>query len=162
MEKKTNKNLNMALGWLITIILIVTLWLAAQTQKLKKEPYVTTRKTLSKLYEVDLKTFNKWIQIFSDPAILSFDTFSKQRGITQQQKDYLLALFGSPTQDKTKYSKAQIVAFEDDELHHAEYRTGRESIKKFFKKYNITPEMYAQLNFFPPRIGRELKRQMGC
>ena len=128
----------------------------------KKEPYVTTRKALSKTYTIDIKTFNKWVQIFADPALLDYNTFSKQRGITQQQNNYLTSLFGSPTEDKPKYSKMDIVALDEDDFNHREYISGRESIKAFYKKYNITPEIYAQLNLFPPKIGRELKQSLGA
>ena len=86
----------------------------------------------------------------------------KQRGITQKQNDYFQEFFGSPTEYSRKYSKAYIVAFDDDELEHTLYRSGRESLRKFLDKYNITPEIYAQLNFFPPLIGQELKEQLGC
>ena len=161
MEKKTDDDQYNFGGWLFAIILGIFLWIKLNTQKLKKEPYITTRKALSKLYEIDLKTFNKWVQIFADPTILNYDSFSKQRGISQKQNDYLLELFGSPTEDRPKYSKAQIIAL-NDELEHEEYRSVRKSLRKFANNFNITPEIYAQLNFFPPRIGRELKQQMGC
>ena len=160
MERKTNEETHNFWAWFFAIMVIFWIWVKVQVHK--KEPYITTRKTLSKLYKVDLKTFNKWVRIFSDPAIITYNSFTKQRGVTQKQKKYLLELFGSPKEDKRKYSKAYIVAFDDDELEHTEYRSGRESLRKFLDKYNITPEIYAQLNFFPPRIGHELKRQMGC
>lgn len=166
MEKKTNENAhdntNSLWGWLFIIFVFIIIWWKSQTSKKQKEPYITTRKAFAKLYDVDLKTFNKWVRLFSDPAILSYNTFAKQRGVTQKQHDYLLALFGSPTEDKPKYSKAQIVALDDDVFHHTEYRSGRESLKLFFDKYKISLEIYAQLNFFPPLIGREIKQQMGC
>ena len=102
------------------------------------------------------------MHIFSDPAIIAYNSFVKQRGVTQKQHDYFLELFGSPTEYKRKYSKAYIVAFDDDELEYTAYRSGRESLRRFLDKYNITPKIYAQLNFFPPLIGQELKSQLGC
>ena len=140
-------------------LLFLFIWLISLKPKKR---YITTRKALSKQYQVDLKTFNKWVQIFSDPAIITYHSFVKQRGITQKQNDYFQELFGSPTEYRRKYSKAYIVAFDDDELEYSAYRSGRESLKMFLDKYSITPEIYAQLNFFPPRIGQELKDQLGC
>ena len=160
MEQNTDKNKLefKALIYLFFVGLIYGIWCFLQGKK--KEPYITTRKTLAKQYDVDLKTFNKWVQLFADPMIIPFNTFTKQRGLTQRQHDYLLQLLGSPTEGKTKYSKFDIVASDEEGIGHNDYRDVRQSIKKYPDKCIISPEIYNQLNFFPPRIGRELKQQM--
>ena len=159
MEKKATDNLHDFLKWLIFICLGMGLWLWAKAQILKKEPYVTTRKAFSEQYKVDLKTFNKWVQLIANQAILPYNTFIKQRGLTQKQCDYLLNLFGSPTEDKPKYSKADIVS--DGKIGPNDYRDVLASIKKYPDKSTISYEIYTQLNFLPPRIGRALKHHVG-
>ena len=124
---------------------------------LKKEPYVTIRKAVAKEYGIDLKTLNKWIELLADQDI--YATLIKQRGLTQPQYDYLIELFGSPTESKKKYSKFDIVASVYG-IGHNDYRDVRKSIEQWPKKCIVSREIYAQLNFFPPRIGCELKRQM--
>ena len=114
----------------------------------------------SKQYDVDLKTLNKWIKCFTDSDNHPYTTFSKQRGLTQRQSDYLIELFGSPKDGKPKYSKFDIVA-SDEGIGHNDYRDVRKSIEQWPDKCIVSRETYAQLNFFPPRIGRELKLQMG-
>jgi hypothetical protein len=159
MEKNTDEN-----GWSLKAILFfifggLFLWFLYKLQGKKKEPYVTTRKAIAKQYGVDLKTLNKWVQVFADTKVLSYTNFTKQRGLTQSQYDYLIQLFGEPTEGKSKYSKFDIVA-SDEGIGHNDYRDVRESIKQSPDKCIVSPEVYAQLNFFPPRIGLALKNQM--
>lgn len=160
MEKKTNKYDWESIKWIFIFFVGIIAWIRYQAQSKRKEPYVTTRKALAKLYCVDLKTFNKWVQLFSDPSVLSYVSFAKQRGLTQKQNEYLINLFGSPTDGKPNYSKFDI-ASSDDEMGHNDYRGVRESINQWSEKYNINAQIYAQLNIFPPRLGAELKHQLG-
>ena len=97
MENKTNDGLGDFFNWVIWGLIFLLIWL---TSRKPKKRYVTTRKALSKLYQVDLKTFNKWVQIFSEPTIITYHSFVKQRGITQKQNDYFLELFGLLTEYK--------------------------------------------------------------
>ena len=161
MEQNTHKNKHDFTVWGYLFLVGFLIWFWNFVQGKKKEPYITTRKALAKQYDVDLKTFNKWVQLLADPTVLPYATFTKQRGLTQRQYDYLLQLLGSPTEGKTKYSKFDIVASDDEGIGHNDYRDVRQSIKEHPDKCIISPEIYNQLNIFPPRIGRELKEQMG-
>lgn len=160
MKKNTNiDKLNfMDLVWLLLIGFLFWTWFKVSGKK--KEPYITTRKALAKQYDIDLKTFNKWVQLFADQDTLPYTEFTKQRGLTQRQYDYLIELFGLPAEGKTKYSKFDIVASDDEGIGHNDYRDVQKSIKQWSNKCVISHEIYAQLNFFPPRIGGELRRQM--
>ena len=160
MEKNTKvgKQNFTDLVWLLLIGFLFWTWFKVSGKK--KEPYITTRKALAKQYDIDLKTFNKWVQLLADPDTLPYAKFTKQRGLTQRQHDYLIELFGLPAEGKTKYSKFDIVASDEEGIGHNDYRDVRQSIEQWPDKCIVSREIYAQLNFFPPHIGRELKRKM--
>jgi hypothetical protein len=112
-----------------------------------------SKKTLRKRYNVDAKTFNKWVEIFCSSTI-DFEAYKKRRKLTNTTCLAIESILGTPSEMMPILSKSEIVEAAD-----CSYELLRKAIHSHQSQFRITPEVFKSLNFFPPRIAHHILKK---
>jgi hypothetical protein len=162
MENEPNKNDNKWWGYFIVAVFI--LWIVAYFKKLGLLISPTKyypKSDLVDLYRVDIKTINKWVETFCNPAILPYDIYKKKRKLPEGMYNYIIECLGEPTVDMPVLTKLQIVTNNDsDGIYGNEYRGVRNSIRLDPEAMGISPDVYAMFNVFPPKIASHISKKL--
>ena len=105
-----------------------------------------SKDSFRKRYDVDAKTFNKWVEIFCNSAI-NFEDYKKCRKLTNKTCYLIESVLGIPSDTMPIMSKSEII-----DLANGSYETLRNSIKKYPNDFGLTPSVFKSLNYFPPKI----------
>jgi hypothetical protein len=116
-------------------------------QKGKKKVY---KKELYEPYNVDKKTFSRWIELFCFD-ILPIEDYSKCRKLPMSLVKKIRDRLGEETEETPVLSKKQIIDRAD-----GSYITLRKSIEKYPDQFGITPSVFKALNCFPPKIAAQI------
>lgn len=152
MEKNKNSDGNQNKEWaIIALILAIAGFLAYLYHKFIPKTKVRTSKTdkgeLVKIYNVNKKTFAKWVQFFCNPEILSIEVYRKKRRLTDHEVAHIFESFGFPSEETPALSKRQII-----DITEGCYKSLRGSVLYYSEKFGISQKAYQSLNVFPPLI----------
>ncbi len=112
-----------------------------------------SKNTLRKRYNVDAKTFNKWVEIFCSSSI-NFEAYKKCRKLTNKTCYAIGSILGTPSEMMPIMSKSEIVEAAD-----SSYELLRYAIYSHQSQFKITPEVFKSLNFFPPKIADHILKE---
>ena len=153
-DKKSDSDQNKE--WAIVALVFAILgFLAFLFHKVIPQTKVRISKTdkgeLIKIYNVNKKTFAKWVQFFCNPQILSIESYRKKRRLTDDEVAHIFESFGFPSEETPALSKGQII-----EITEGCYKSLRGSVLYFSEKFGISQKAYQSLNVFPPRISQNM------
>lgn len=119
---------------------------------------VTKRKkgSLVQYYNVDKKTFNKWLRFFCLDLISSMEEYKRKRTMSSSLFYALLARLGNPNLHPI-LTKKEIV-----KLGEGTYSSLRSSVEKYPERFGL-PSYHAfrSLKKFPPNISQRILIQFG-
>ncbi len=113
------------------------------------------KRDLIRPYGVDKKTFSKWVQIFCSDLIEPAK-YKACRKLPVEIADAIQERLGTCTDEMPVLTKGIIIEKSD-----SSYRTLRENIQKFPEKFGLTPEAFASLDIFPPKISAHILESFG-
>lgn len=109
-----NQNKNNSNWGIVVFILFLIAFAAGLFNKLfPKHSKIKTypKFDLVKLYGVDMKTINKWVEVFCDQNELPYDTYKRKRKLPEDMYNYIVECLGKPTDETPVMSKNQIIGF---------------------------------------------------
>jgi hypothetical protein len=129
--------------WIYSILLLlIALAFSFVGKVIKKSP----KKVLRKKYQVNEKTFNKWIEIFCS-SVIDYGYYKKCRFLTDSEVAKIESILGVPENGISVYSKREII-----EKTESSYEVFRLEIAKRPNDYGITPSVFKTLDYYPPKI----------
>ncbi len=144
-KEEKNKGVNPFI--LFTLFLFIIYYFRDAIDKLYEFFIGTVSKnSLRARYNVDAKTFNKWVEIFCSSTI-DFEAYKKCRKLTNKTYLTIESILGTPSETLPIMSKIQIAEAAD-----SSYELLRNAIHSHPSQFKITPEVFKALNFFPPKI----------
>ena len=153
-SEKDEKNEGVHPFILFAIFMIVVYYFRDVIDKLYEFFLGTVSKnTLRDRYNVDAKTFNKWVEIFCSSAI-NFEAYKKRRKLTNKTYYAIESILGTPSETMPIMSKSEIVEAAD-----CSYELLRKAIHSHPSQFKITPEVFKSLNFFPPKIADHILKE---
>lgn len=126
----------------------------AKTRRTRKREELFPKSQLVKLYRVNKRTVNKWVEAFCIPVAPSLKNYPYVRKLSVAQKGHIFELLGDPDEFPVLGKSDIIDRCESD------YKTLRMSIRKFPEKFGISGEDFARLSAFPPKVGQRILQQM--
>jgi hypothetical protein len=158
-EKQDKKQNNINWGFIAVGLFIITLLSILFRKFFPKKPKTYSKSDLVKLYEVDIKTINKWVEVFCDPNILPYEVYKRKRKLSEDIYNHIIESLGLPTDETPVMSKFQIITNGEDMLGD-EYRGARNSLKLEPHSDTINHNVYAIFNLFPPKIAQLLQKKV--
>jgi hypothetical protein len=140
--------------WLFIFVIFIIAFLVTTYRKVVPKKNKTDKGVLFKEYNVNKKTFGKWIEYFCDPNNLSIETYRNKRRLSEFELAHVYESLGTPSEETPVLSKGQIVA-----LAEGDYKSLRGGILSYSDKYGISKKAYDALNVFPPRISHSILEQ---
>ena len=138
----------------IIALLILFLFFLIATLSSKKEK--TPKGKLVGYYQIDKKTFGKWIRFFCIDLIGDLEEYKRKRTVSHTEYHLILSRLGNPSEYPT-LTKKEIVEYGE-----GTYNSLRESIQKFPKLFGLPSyEAYLSLKKFPPNISHQILIQFG-
>ena len=112
--------------------------------------------SLVQYYNVDKKTFNKWLQLFCPDLISNMEEYKRKRTISASLYHAILSRLGNPNCNPI-LTKKEIV-----KLGEGTYSSLRSSVEKYPKCFGL-PSYYAyrSLKKFPPNISQRILFHFG-
>lgn len=163
MEKENqNKNQDNSNWGIVVFILFLIALVAGLFHKLFPKHTKTRtypKSDLAKLYNVDIKTVNKWVEVFCDPNKLPYDTYKRKRKLPEDMYHYVVDCLGLPTEETPVMSKMQIIG-DGDSISSGEYRAVRNTLKLSPNKDIISLDAYHMFNVFPPKIAQLIHKKV--
>lgn len=161
-EEEKPKNRKSQIKWTPWLIALVAgLFLLLIVLVLKKFSFEPLKKKTKKgefiaKYKVDKKTFNKWIKYFCKDIFPDYEVYLKIRKFTYTETVAMTAILGlgEDLGEHRCKNKGEIV-----EECEGSYRSLRESIQLYPDKYGISPEAFAKISVFPPKIAERIISQ---
>lgn len=160
-EKQDKKQNNINWGFIAVGLFIITLLSILFRKFFPKhlKPQTYSKSDLVELYGVDIKTINKWVEVFCDPNKLSYTDYKRKRKLPKEMYIYIIECLGLPTQETPVMSKFQIIT-NGDEMFGDEYRGARNSFKVKTRYDTVNSDVYATFNKFPPKIAQLLQKKV--
>lgn len=124
------------------------------------KPKTYSKSDLVDLYEVDIKTINKWVEVFCDPNQLPYADYQRKRKLSEDMYNHIVECLGIPTDETPVMSKLQIIT-DGEDIFGDEYRGARNSLKLGPHSDIINPDVYAMFNKFPPKIAQLFQKRVG-
>jgi hypothetical protein len=129
--------------WIFSILLLlIALAFSFIGKVTKKGP----KRLLREKYQVNEKTFNKWIEIFCS-SVIDYGYYKKRRFLTDSEVAKIESILGIPENGISVYSKREII-----EKTESTYEVFRLEIAKRPDHYGITPSVFKSLDYYPPKI----------
>ena len=161
MENEPKKDYRWLLGILFIALLALIAWIFGWLKKPTEKPTPTKyypKSDLVKLYKYDIRTINKWVAEFCDQNQLPYKVYKRKRKLPEDMYHYILESLGIPTPEMPVKTKFQIIT-QGEEMIGNEYRGVKNSICRDDNRV-ISPEAYAKLNVFPPKIAYLLSKKV--
>ncbi len=112
--------------------------------------------SLVQYYNVDKKTFNKWLQFFCPDIISNMEEYKRKRKISSSLYYAISSRLGNPNLHPI-LTKKEIV-----KLGEGTYSSLRSSVEKYPERFGLPSyNAYRSLKKFPPNSSREILIQFG-
>lgn len=149
-------------GWLLFFAALALLGAYLFKDKINDYIFRTkkfTKKALREPYNVSNDTFNKWVFYFCNPELINYEDYLKKRKLSYFEYSNIRYCLGVPTEKTPVLLKKNIADPYADSTGNI-HRGLRKSIRKAASAENpiITPEIYAKMDVFPPKIAQLLLR----
>jgi hypothetical protein len=154
LEKELNEEYskNNTPNWVYSILLVlIALSFSFVWKIVKRSP----KRALRNKYQVNEKTFNKWIEIFCSSAI-NYEYYKKRRFLSYTEVTKIESILGIPEEGVLVYSKREII-----EKAESSYEVLRLEIVMRPDHYGITPSVYKSLDYYPPKIAKHFIECLG-
>ena len=110
----------------------------------------TSKNTFRQQYNVDAKTFNKWVEIFCG-SVIDVEDYKKRKKLSGPICHQIETILGIPSDASPTMSKSDIVEAAD-----GSYELLRQAIQKYPDYFLISPAVFKSLNYFPPAIAQRI------
>ena len=131
---------------IVFCILGILLWISL-VNKIDLFNLKVYKADLIKLYQIDKKTFGKWIKYFCREI---YPEYKSKRKLDLPELVYIIFSLGLPD-DKAFYYKKDFV-----QIGEGSYRDLKKCIQINPAKWVIKPKVYHYLSKFPPKIGKQI------
>lgn len=101
-------------------------------------------------YQIDKKTFNKWIQFFCSDIVGDYDVYLKKRKLEREVYSKIIERLGN-VNDHPIMNKKEIVNSAE-----GTYKSLRECIQKSPELFSVSATAFSKLNKFPPNICKRI------
>lgn len=137
--------------FLITFFLFIIVFFRKPLEKLFSFfRSATSKNTFRQRYNVDAKTFNKWVEIFCS-SVIDVEDYKKRKKLSGPICHQIESILGVPSDASPTMSKSDIV-----EAAEGSYELLRQAIQKYPDYFLISPVVFKSLNYFPPAIAQRI------
>ncbi|MFT6359746.1 MAG: hypothetical protein ACJAYJ_003979 [Saprospiraceae bacterium] len=113
------------------------------------------KQSLLKIYQVDKKTFNKWVQHYANDLYPNFKEYLRKRKLYEYECQILIEVLGDPAEFPVM-SKKEII-----EQSEGSYRSLRECVLRFPEVFQVSFSSFQSMRKFPPCVSKQILLQYG-
>jgi heme/copper-type cytochrome/quinol oxidase subunit 2 len=132
-------------------VYLLSLFKLGEKRKRTRTPDKVQKEEILKSYGVNKRTLGKWVMLFCDPSVLSYETYNKRRRLTGEEYFYLLSRLGLNTDETPVMTKVEIAGATNNHTN-----TLRNWVIQNIHEFDFPIETYDALNIFPPLIAHQI------